>query len=46
MFLQVAPVQIGREFVVGGEEDVERIDFVLAGEGLLIVVSPAIAKVG
>ena len=46
MFLQVAPVQIGREFVVGGEEDVERIDFVLAGECLLVVVSPAIAKVG
>ena len=43
VLLQVAPVKIGRELVVGGEDDVQRVDLVLAGERLLVVVPSAIA---
>ena len=42
VLLQVAPVEVGRQLVVGGEEDVQGVFFVLAGEGLLIVVPSAI----
>ena len=42
MLLQIAPVQVGREFKVGGEEHVQRVGFVLAGKYIWMVVTPAI----
>ena len=43
VLLQVAPVLVAGQPVVGGEDDVQRVDLVLAGERLLVVVPSAIA---
>ena len=43
VLLQVAPVEVGRQLVVGGEEDVQRVHLVLPGERLLVVVPSASA---
>ena len=45
VLLQVAAVEVGRQLVVGGEEDVQGVDLVLAGERLLVVVPSAIAVI-
>ena len=44
VLLQVAPVEVGRQLVVGGEEDVQRVHLVLPGERLLVVVPSASAE--
>lgn len=40
VLFQVAPIEVGRQLIVGGEEHMQRVNLVFAGKDFGVVVSP------